>query len=59
MSIARTLYFDADIVLLDDPLSALDAHVGAYIFDHVIMGALKAKTRIVSAPAPRSGIEFD
>jgi ABC-type Mn2+/Zn2+ transport system ATPase subunit len=30
------LYNDADIFLLDDPLSAVDAHVGAHIFKHVI-----------------------
>ncbi|KDE07474.1 hypothetical protein MVLG_02338 [Microbotryum lychnidis-dioicae p1A1 Lamole] len=33
VSIARTLYFDADIVLLDDPLSAVDAQVGAWLFE--------------------------
>ena len=36
ISLARALYFDADILLLDDPLSAVDAHVGHHIFDHVI-----------------------
>ncbi|ORY70608.1 ABC transporter [Leucosporidium creatinivorum] len=47
VSIARTLYYDADTILLDDPLSAVDAHVGAFIFDEAIMGALKDKTRIL------------
>ncbi|SCZ87513.1 BZ3500_MvSof-1268-A1-R1_Chr2-2g04979 [Microbotryum saponariae] len=47
VSIARTLYFDADIVLLDDPLSAVDAHVGAWLFEQVINGVLKSKTRIL------------
>lgn len=30
ISLARALYSDADIVILDDPLSAVDAHVGKY-----------------------------
>ncbi|GAA5961345.1 hypothetical protein JCM3765_004381 [Sporobolomyces pararoseus] len=47
ISIARTLYFDADVVLLDDPLSAVDAHVGAHLFNEAILGILKEKTRIL------------
>ena len=37
-----------DVCLLDDPLSAVDAHVGKHIFDQVIgnSGLLKNKTRI-------------
>ncbi|UJR38757.1 hypothetical protein I4U23_031422 [Adineta vaga] len=48
VSLARSLYTDADIFLLDDPLSAVDAHVGAHIFEHVIgpRGLLSDKTRI-------------
>ena len=30
ISIARALYNDCDIYVLDDPLSAVDAHVGKY-----------------------------
>ena len=30
------MYADADLYLLDDPLSAVDAHVGQHIFSHVI-----------------------
>ena len=33
ISLARALYFDADIYLLDDPLSAVDAAVGRHLFD--------------------------
>jgi hypothetical protein len=42
------LYSDADIFLLDDPLSAVDAHVGAHIFKHVIgpKGLLRGKVRV-------------
>jgi ABC-type multidrug transport system fused ATPase/permease subunit len=48
LNIARAIYFDADIVLMDDPLSAVDAHVGRHIFDHAILGLLKDKTRILA-----------
>ncbi|KAM0753983.1 ABC transporter [Meredithblackwellia eburnea MCA 4105] len=51
VSICRTLYYNADIVLFDDPLSALDAHVGQYIMDHVVLGALAGKTRILATHA--------
>ena len=36
MSLARAVYQDADIYLLDDPLSAVDSHVGKHIFEEVI-----------------------
>ncbi len=36
VSLARAVYSDADFYLMDDPLSAVDAHVGAHIFEHVI-----------------------
>ena len=36
ISLARAVYSDADIAILDDPLSAVDAHVGRHIFDSVI-----------------------
>ncbi|KAI9203174.1 P-loop containing nucleoside triphosphate hydrolase protein [Polychytrium aggregatum] len=47
ISLARAVYFDADIVILDDPLSAVDAHVGAHILKHCILGEMKRKTRIL------------
>ncbi|KAK2866207.1 hypothetical protein Q7C36_002263 [Tachysurus vachellii] len=49
VSLARALYSEADVYLLDDPLSAVDAHVGKHIFDNVIgpEGALRQKTRIL------------
>lgn len=44
VSIARAVYADADVILFDDPLSALDAHVAKEIFDECIRGYLKGKT---------------
>ena len=47
ISLARALYSDADIYVLDDPLSAVDAHVGKSIFENVIGpdGLMKNKVR--------------
>ncbi|KAI1286882.1 Multidrug resistance-associated protein 1 [Halotydeus destructor] len=49
VSLARAVYADRDIYLLDDTLSAVDSHVGKHIFDQVIgpKGVLKDKTRIL------------
>jgi ABC-type multidrug transport system fused ATPase/permease subunit len=48
MNIARAIYFNADIILMDDPLSAVDAHVGRHIMDNAICGLLKDKCRILA-----------
>lgn len=49
VSLARAVYCNADVYLLDDPLSAVDAHVGKHIFEKVIgpKGILKNKTRVL------------
>ncbi|CAG5119557.1 unnamed protein product, partial [Candidula unifasciata] len=49
VSLARAVYQNSDIYLLDDPLSAVDSHVGKHLFDQVIgpNGLLKDKTRIL------------
>ncbi|KAI8847503.1 P-loop containing nucleoside triphosphate hydrolase protein [Chytridium lagenaria] len=47
VSLARAVYDDADIFLLDDPISALDAHVGQTVFQNCILGALNDKTRVL------------
>lgn len=47
VNIARAIYFNSDIIALDDPLSALDAGVGKALFFNAIMGALSGKTRIL------------
>uniref|UniRef100_A0A8B9NVH7 ATP-binding cassette sub-family C member 5 n=1 Tax=Apteryx owenii TaxID=8824 RepID=A0A8B9NVH7_APTOW len=44
ISLARAVYANRDIYLLDDPLSAVDAHVGKHIFERCIKEALKGKT---------------
>ena len=40
ISLARAVYRVADFYILDDPLSAVDVHVGRHIFDHCISGML-------------------
>ncbi|CAJ0581545.1 unnamed protein product, partial [Mesorhabditis spiculigera] len=49
IALARALYQDCDIYLLDDSLSALDAHVGATVFQKALgnQGYLGGKTRIL------------
>ncbi|KAJ3332412.1 hypothetical protein HDU91_003113, partial [Kappamyces sp. JEL0680] len=44
VNLARLVYYNPDIVLMDDPLSAVDAHVGKFLFDQCINGALAEKT---------------
>jgi ABC-type multidrug transport system fused ATPase/permease subunit len=47
VSLARALYQDADVYLLDDCLSAVDAHVGKRIFENCIKQGLASKTVIL------------
>uniref|UniRef100_A0A8C2XES4 Multidrug resistance-associated protein 4 n=1 Tax=Cyclopterus lumpus TaxID=8103 RepID=A0A8C2XES4_CYCLU len=47
VSLARAVYQDADIYLLDDPLSAVDAEVGRHLFEECICGLLRKKPRIL------------
>uniref|UniRef100_A0A674ESV1 Multidrug resistance-associated protein 4-like n=1 Tax=Salmo trutta TaxID=8032 RepID=A0A674ESV1_SALTR len=47
VNLARAVYQDADIYLLDDPLSAVDAEVGRHLFEQCICGILKNKPRIL------------
>lgn len=48
VSLARAVYNDADLYFLDDPLSAVDSHVGKHIFEKVIgsSGMLKNKVSV-------------
>ena len=47
VSLARAIYRKADTYLLDDPLSAVDVHVGRHLFNNCIRGFLKSKAVIL------------
>jgi len=47
VSLARAVYADRDLILLDDPISALDANVKKKIFENVLLNHLKSKTIIL------------
>eukprot|EP00271_Cylindrocystis_brebissonii_P011052 TRINITY_DN2775_c0_g2_i1.p1 TRINITY_DN2775_c0_g2~~TRINITY_DN2775_c0_g2_i1.p1 ORF type:complete len:1462 (+),score=304.89 TRINITY_DN2775_c0_g2_i1:622-5007(+) len=47
IQLARALYQDADVYLLDDPFSAVDAHTGSELFRELVAGALAAKTVVL------------
>ena len=47
ISLARACYADADIYLLDDPLSAVDSKVGARLFSNCLQGFLRSKAVVL------------
>ncbi|KAI9473361.1 P-loop containing nucleoside triphosphate hydrolase protein [Coemansia mojavensis] len=49
LALARAIYTDADIFILDDILSAVDVEVGRHIIEHVLTGSgiISSKTRIL------------
>ena len=49
IALARAAYKQADVILLDDPLSAVDAHVAKYLFRNLIgpKGLLRDSTRVI------------
>lgn len=51
VSLARCVYADTDILLLDDPISALDTKVGKRVFEQVLRGMCKNKTIVLATHA--------
>lgn len=49
IALARAVYADKEVYILDDVLSKLDANVANHVFHHVIVGLLKQKTRIFTS----------
>lgn len=47
LNICRSIYCNTDIQIFDDPLSALDAHVGKAVFQNVLQTSLQGKTRVL------------
>ncbi|KAI0035574.1 ABC protein [Vararia minispora EC-137] len=47
VNIARALYYDADVIIMDDPLSAVDAHVGRALFQSAIHDYLRGRGKTV------------
>ncbi|CAK9142859.1 unnamed protein product [Ilex paraguariensis] len=47
VSMARAVYSNSDVYIFDDPLSALDAHVGRQVFNKCIKEELQGKTRVL------------
>lgn len=47
VGLARAVYANKDMILMDDPISALDANVKKKIFENVFLGELKKKTRVL------------
>jgi len=47
VALARAIYADCDTYLMDDPLSAVDAHVAKYILEECLCKQLREKTRVL------------
>ena len=52
ISMARAAYADADLYIMDDPLSAVDVHVGKHIFANCITGDLHFKSLMFQQATP-------
>ena len=59
ISLARCCYSDSDIVILDDPIAAVDSHVGHTLFHTCIKQFLGGKTRIMTTNASHVLSECD
>ncbi|KAJ3207917.1 Multidrug resistance-associated protein 1 [Entophlyctis luteolus] len=49
ISLARAIAKDPDVYILDDPLSALDAHVSKAIFEHTIASPVMSSKTVILA----------
>lgn len=58
VSLARAVYRKADVYLLDDPLSAVDAHVGQHIFDKVIGPKGVLRDKVLKPNATSQPVEY-
>ncbi len=47
ISLARAVYSDRAIVVLDDPLSALDSSVASTVFERLVLGLLRSQKKLV------------
>jgi len=59
VALARAVYQNAEIYLLDDPLSALDPQVARHVFNNLICGELRDKTRMVVTHRLEFAMEAD
>ena len=48
INLARAVYANKDIILMDDVLSAVDARVGKHMVEQCFLGILKSKTRLLA-----------
>ncbi|KAF9575849.1 hypothetical protein EC968_001232 [Mortierella alpina] len=48
LSLARSVYFQAGMVIMDDPLSAVDAHVGKRLWEDCVLNEMRDRTRIIA-----------
>lgn len=48
LSLARSVYFQSGLVVMDDPLSAVDSHVGKSLWQDCMMKELAGRTRVIA-----------
>jgi ABC-type multidrug transport system fused ATPase/permease subunit len=58
ITLARSVYVDRDVYLLDDPLSAVDSHVAKHIFENVIGPHGMLARKVITAINPRAKIKI-